>query len=59
MIRFLSNNIATIIVASIVAIIVVLIIRKMIIDKKSGKSFCSGNCKGCMYNKNDNCKMNN
>lgn len=39
---------STIIVGAVVVIIVCLIIRKMIKDKKSGKSLtCSGDCSQC------------
>ncbi|HHW45707.1 MAG TPA: FeoB-associated Cys-rich membrane protein [Clostridiales bacterium] len=49
MLTFLAQNLATIVVGIILLAIVVLIIRKLIKDKKSGKSCssCPGNCQSC------------
>lgn len=47
MLKFLSQNIATIVVALILASIVTLIVIKMHKDKKAGKSACGCKCTGC------------
>ena len=49
MLDFLRANLSTIIVAAIVVVIAALAVRKMIKDKKSGKtcSSCGGNCTCC------------
>ena len=49
--EFLKDNLGTIIVAIILIIIVITIIRKLINDKKKGKSLsCGGNCSSCAIN---------
>lgn len=50
MILFLKENIITIIICVIIVLLVILAVRKMIIDKKNGKSSCGGDCSNCMYN---------
>jgi len=45
--KFLTDNLGTIIVTLIVLVIVSLIIIKMIKDKKHGKSSCGCDCKNC------------
>lgn len=49
MLEFLRANLSTIIVALALAVIVALTVRKMIKDKKAGKtcSSCGGSCAGC------------
>lgn len=56
MLNFLATNLSTIIVGVIILAVVILIVRKLIKDKKSGKSCssCPGNCHSCpssMYDK--------
>lgn len=47
----MDGVIGTIIVAGILVVIVGLIIRKMVLDKKSGKSIqCGGDCSSCGRN---------
>lgn len=47
MIDFLRDNLGTIIIALILALIVAAIIRKLILDRRQGKSQCSFGCEGC------------
>lgn len=47
MLQFIISNLATIIITLLLITIVSFIIRKMIKDKKQGKSCCSGGCAGC------------
>lgn len=47
MLQFIISNLATIIITLLLITIVSFIIRKMIKDKKQGKSCCSGDCAGC------------
>ncbi|MGN0688675.1 MAG: FeoB-associated Cys-rich membrane protein [Oscillospiraceae bacterium] len=47
MLKFLSENIGTVVTAAILLTIVFLIIRKVISDKKKGVSSCGGGCAGC------------
>lgn len=47
MLTFLTENLATIIIAVIVIGILAAIITKMIKDKKKGKSSCSCGCENC------------
>ncbi len=55
---WLTNNISTILVLILLVLAVVLIIRKMINDKKSGKSVCGCGC-GCeSCALSDKCKGN-
>ena len=49
MLEFLQNNIGTIIAAAVVLAILALAARRMISDKKQGKSSCGGSC-GCCPN---------
>lgn len=53
MIKFLTNNIGTIIVLAVVVLIVAGIVVKMVKDKKNGASVCGGDCSkchGCSHN---------
>ncbi|MGL5439895.1 MAG: FeoB-associated Cys-rich membrane protein [Filifactoraceae bacterium] len=45
--NFIKENISTIIVGSLVFLAVVAIAMRVYQDKKSGKSSCGCNCKGC------------
>ncbi len=45
-ISFLTENFYSILVGLALLVIVFLVIRKMILDKKAGRSSCSG-CSGC------------
>lgn len=47
MLAFLTENLATIIIAAIVIAIIAAIIIKMISDKKKGKSSCGCGCENC------------
>ena len=47
MITWLLNNISTIIVSVIIIAVVILIVRKILKDKRNGKSSCGCGCKGC------------
>lgn len=47
MFAFLTENLATIIIAAIVISIIAAIIIKMISDKKKGKSSCGCGCENC------------
>jgi hypothetical protein len=47
MVDIIINNLATIIAVVIIVGCLTLAIRKMIRDKKSGKTCCSGSCGGC------------
>lgn len=47
MVKFLLENIGTIIVGLVILAIVVLIIYKMIKDRKKGKSSCGCGCSNC------------
>ncbi|MGM9521791.1 MAG: FeoB-associated Cys-rich membrane protein [Oscillospiraceae bacterium] len=47
MLEFLSDNLATIIVAAVVFAAVALVLVKLIRDKKNHKSSCSCGCSGC------------
>lgn len=44
---WLANNIGTIVVAIILIVAVLLIVRKLISDKKKGKSSCGCGCSNC------------
>lgn len=47
----MSEMAGTLIVAGILVVVVGLVIRKMILDKKNGKSIqCGGNCSNCGRN---------
>lgn len=51
MLEFLSENTATIVVFIILALIMFLVIRKMVKDKRAGRSSCSCGAKcGCCPN---------
>ncbi len=47
MFEWIIQNAATIIVAAVVAVILALIVKKMIRDKRNGKTSCSCGCGGC------------
>lgn len=55
---WLTNNLSTILVSALLAFAVALIIRKMIKDKKSGRSSCGCGCgcEGCALS--DKCRGN-
>ena len=44
---WLASNAANIIVTAVLIAVVTLIVRKMIRDRKDGKSSCGGNCGSC------------
>jgi len=44
---WLYNNLSTIIVSLIVLTVVILVVRKLIRDKKQGKSSCGCGCDSC------------
>lgn len=50
MLEFLAQNYGSILVGAILLVIVVLIIRKLVKDKRAGKSSCGGNCSACGHN---------
>jgi hypothetical protein len=45
--EWFMENLGTIVIAAALILIVALIIRKMIRDKKNGKSFCGCDCSSC------------
>ena len=45
--EFFVNNLATIIISLLLLLVVVLIIRKMVKDRKKGRSSCGCGCEGC------------
>ncbi len=47
MLTWLSDNLATIVVAAILLAIVVLIIVKMVRDRRNGKNSCGCGCESC------------
>ena len=47
MLAWLFSNIATVIISIILICLVTLIIKKLIKDKKSGRSPCGGDCGHC------------
>lgn len=47
MFDWLAGNIGTIFAVLVIALAVFLIIRKLVKDKKQGKSTCGGNCAHC------------
>lgn len=58
MLQFIISNLATIIVSLLLITMVSMIIRKMIRDKKQGKSCCSGGsgCEGCSHSAHNSCQ---
>jgi len=52
-------SIGTIIVLIILAVVVVLIIRKIVSDRKNGKSCCGSGCTYCAMNEDCNNKREN
>ena len=50
MLKFLIENLSTIIVLAVVILIVTLIVVKLIKDKKQGKTSCSCGCDNCALN---------
>ena len=47
MLAWIAENIGTILITAALALIVALIARKLIKDKKKGKSSCGCNCAHC------------
>lgn len=47
MLEWISQNLATIIIALIIVVIVAGIVIKMMRDKKSGKTSCGCGCENC------------
>lgn len=45
--RWLSENWGTVLVALALLSVVIAIIRRLIRDKRQGRSACGGNCAGC------------
>ena len=57
MIDWLMDNIANIVALLILALILFFVIRKMVRDKKAGKTTCSCGCSNCAVK--DNCHSKN
>lgn len=51
MFDLITNNMATILVGIAVFLLIISVAMKMVRDKKSGKSSCSGNCANCRSGK--------
>lgn len=49
--KWLFENLSTIIIFAVLAAVIVLIIKSMRKDKKSGKSSCGCNCASCALSK--------
>lgn len=47
MLAWITENIGTILISAVLLLVVVLIIRKLVKDKKKGKSSCGCNCTHC------------
>lgn len=47
MFAWIAENIGTISVTAILVLVVALIVRKLVADKKKGKSSCGCNCAHC------------
>lgn len=47
MLAWITENIGTILISAVLLLVVVLIIRKLVKDKKKGKSSCGCNCANC------------
>lgn len=47
MLAWITENIGTILISVVLLLVVVLIIRKLVKDKKKGKSSCGCNCAHC------------
>lgn len=47
MLAWITGNIGTILISAVLLLVVVLIIRKLVKDKKKGKSSCGCNCAHC------------
>lgn len=47
MLAWITENIGTILISAVLLLVVVLIIRKLVKDKKKGKSSCDCNCAHC------------
>lgn len=47
MFAWIAENIGTILVSAVLVAIVALIVRKLVKDKKKGKSSCGCNCAHC------------
>ena len=47
MFTWITEKLATILISAVLLLVVVLIIRKLVKDKKKGKSSCGCNCAHC------------
>lgn len=47
MMLWLQMNLGTIAVVLVLAVVVTLIVKKMVADKRAGRSSCGGNCSSC------------
>ena len=47
MLAWITENIGTILISAVLLLVAVLIIRKLVKDKKKGKSSCGCNCAHC------------
>ena len=47
MLAWITENIGTILISTVLLLVVVLIIRRLVKDKKKGKSSCGCNCAHC------------
>lgn len=47
MLQFFSDNLGTILVILVLLVVVGLILRKLIHDKRAGKTTCGCGCSGC------------
>ena len=56
MLAWLSANLANIIIIAVLVLIVGLLIRRLILDKKAGKSSCGGSCASCGLCAGGSCK---
>ncbi|MBR3036499.1 MAG: FeoB-associated Cys-rich membrane protein [Lachnospiraceae bacterium] len=45
--EWFAQNIGTILVAVVLVVLVALVVRRLIKDKKAGKSTCGSNCAHC------------
>lgn len=52
MLLWLKENLATLLVAAVLILLVVLVVRKMIRDRKAGKSGCGCGCDHCAMHGN-------
>ena len=47
MLAWITENIGTILISAVLLLVVILIIRKLVKDKKKGKSSCGCTCAHC------------